>query len=232
MYTLEIVPGFYQMTLRYTNMYLVVEKALTLIDTGFQGTTSHVIDFVRKLGRSPEEIETVILTHNHLDHTGGLEELRKVTKAKVLAHRADVFIPANVIPYPAGNVVGVLLRVPLLASLRKKFVLDSSEVDLALEGGEVFNILGGMKVVPTPGHTPGSISLYFPAHRLLVVGDALNKRGDVIRMPLKTVSTNLEQAKESIRAMASLDVDILCVGHGRPLLYNTGGSLKTLAGKL
>jgi len=232
MNTLELAPGFYQMTLRYTNMYLIAEKSLTLIDTGFQGTAPHILDFIRKLGRSPEEIQTIILTHNHLDHTGGLEELRKATKAKVLAHRADVFIPENIIPYPAGNVVGVLLRAPGLSSLRRKFVLDSREVDVALEGGEMFETLGGMKIMPTPGHTPGSISLYFPTYKLLVVGDALNKRGDNIRMPLKTVSSDLKTAAESIRLMASLDVEILSVGHGRPMLKDAHVNLKRLVDKI
>jgi hydroxyacylglutathione hydrolase len=88
MQTLEILPDLYQITFRYTNMFLAVGKSLSLIDTGFAGSSRHIVDFIQKIGRKPEEIELIILTHNHLDHTGGLEKLRQFTRAKVAAHRA------------------------------------------------------------------------------------------------------------------------------------------------
>jgi glyoxylase-like metal-dependent hydrolase (beta-lactamase superfamily II) len=232
MYTLEIVPGFYQITVRYTNMFLAAEKDLTLIDTGFRGSMPAVVELVRKLGRKPEEIKLVILTHNHLDHTGGLEELRKLAAVKVAAHRADVNIPEGIVPYPAGDYLGKMLKARVFSPLRRRLVLDEREVDIRLEGGEVFDIMGGLKVVPTPGHTAGSISLYAPAHKLLIAGDALNKRWDVLRMPLKTVSTDLEVAAASIRKMAELDVEILCVGHGRPIMRNARVNLRALVSRL
>jgi glyoxylase-like metal-dependent hydrolase (beta-lactamase superfamily II) len=232
MSTLEIMPDLYQITIRYANMFLIVENSLTLIDTGFRGSTPYIIEFVHKLGRKPEEISQIILTHNHLDHTGGLEELRKQTTAKVAAHKVDVHVPEDPIPYPAGNIVGVLLRVPGLSVFRRQFVLEADRVDRVLEGGETFDVLGGLQVVPTPGHTAGSISLYAPKHKLLIVGDALNKRGDILRMPLRTVSTNLQDAKSSIRRMAELDVEILCTGHGRPMMQNAKASLQALVARL
>ena len=231
-YTLEVIPGLHQISIRYANMFLVAEKSLTLIDTGFRGSAPAVIEFVRKLGRKPEEIGLVIVTHNHLDHTGGLEDLRKVADIKVAAHRADVNIPDGIIPYPAGDHLGRILKSRVFSPLRRHLVLDESAVDIKMEGGEVFDLLGGMRVVPTPGHTAGSISLYAPAHKLLIAGDAVNKRGDVLRMPLKTVSTDLKEAAASIRRMAELEVEILCVGHGRPLMRNAGASLRVLAAKL
>ncbi|MDO9334099.1 MAG: MBL fold metallo-hydrolase [Dehalococcoidales bacterium] len=232
MYTLEIVPNLYQITIRYANMFLIVEKSLTLIDTGFRGSTPYIVECIHKLGRKPEEIGLVILTHNHLDHTGGLEELRKLTMAKVAAHKTDVHIPEDTIPYPAGNIIGVLLRTPWLSSFRRQFVLGADGVDMVLEGEETFDILGGLQIIPTPGHTAGSISLYAPKHKLLIAGDAMNKRRDILRMPLKTVSTNLQEVRSSIRRMAELDVEILCVGHGRPIMQNAKASLQALVTRL
>ena len=232
MSTLKILPDLYQITVRYANMFLIVEKSLTLIDTGFRGSIPYIVEFIHKLGRKPEEIGLVILTHNHLDHTGGLEELRKLTTAKVAAHKTDVHIPEDTIPYPAGNIVGAILRTPWLSSFRRQFVLGADGVDMVLEGSETFDILGGLQIIPTPGHTAGSISLYAPRHKLLIVGDAMNKRRDILRMPLKTVSTNLEEAKSSIRRMAELDVEILCVGHGRPIMQNAKASLQALIARL
>ena len=232
MYTLEVVPGVHQISVRYANMFLIVEKSLTLIDTGFRGSTPYVVEVIRQLGHSPQEIGLIILTHNHLDHFGGLDELRKLTRAKVAAHKADVIGADETIPYPGGNYITRLLRNPILSPLRRQLVTGPEGVDVALQGGEVFEVLGGLQVVPTPGHTPGSISLYAPENKLLFVGDALNKRHDIVRMPLRTVSTDLKQAVASIHRMAELDVEILCFGHGRPIKEGAKASLQSLLLKI
>jgi len=232
MLTIQVIPGVYQVTVRYANMFLILEDKITLIDTGFRGSTSNLVSFVQKLGRSTEEIGLIILTHNHLDHSGGLEDLRKLTKAKIAAPRADFIIDGDTIPYPAGNYLGKLLKVPALSPIKHRLVLQAKDIEILLDGNEVLPVLGGLQVVPTPGHTMGSISLYVPQHRMLFVGDALNKRQDILRMPLRTVSTNLQEAKSSIRRMAELDVEILCTGHGRPMLQNTKASLQALAARL
>ncbi|GAH19098.1 unnamed protein product [marine sediment metagenome] len=70
--TVEIIPNVYQITLRVTNIILIAEEELTLIDTGFRGSAPQIMSFIQRLGRSPEEITLIILTHNHLDHAGGL----------------------------------------------------------------------------------------------------------------------------------------------------------------
>lgn len=228
----EIVPGLFQLTLRYTNMFLVVEKSLTLVDTGFRGTMPRVFDFIRSLGRHPAELGLVVLTHNHLDHTGGVDEVRRHTRARILAHRADVHIPEGGMPYPQNSVFGVVLRTPMLSGFRRRLVLGPEGVDGVLDGGEVLDVMDGAEVVPTPGHTPGCISLYVRRHRLLMVGDALNKRGDIVRMPLKSVSTDLKKAAESVRRMAALDVQVLCFGHGRPITDDPGAALRSLVTRL
>jgi glyoxylase-like metal-dependent hydrolase (beta-lactamase superfamily II) len=213
-------------------MFLIVEDYLTLVDAGFSGSTPYLLDLVRRLGRKPEEIRLIILTHNHLDHTGGLDELRKLTGAKVAAHRKDVFIEGDVVPYPYGDYLGKILKSPVFTPLRRRLVLNRESVDMVLEGGETLGCLGGLQVVPTPGHTPGSISLYSAEYRLLMVGDALNKRRDVVRMPLRTVSTDLKEAANSIRRMAALDVEILCTGHGHPIMHDAGATLKLAVERL
>lgn len=232
MYTLEVIPGVHQVTIRRANMFLIIEKELTLIDTGFRGSIPYLVETIRNLGRLPEEITTVILTHNHLDHTGGIEELKKLAKIKVFAHHADVRIDDETIPYPAGNYIGKLLKTPLLSPLRRHLVLGAENVDVQLEGGEILPVLDGLQVVMTPGHTPGSISLYAPEQKLLFVGDALNKRRDLVRLPLKRVSTNLPEAEASVRRMSALDVQILCFGHGRPVTEKAHASLQALIMRL
>jgi glyoxylase-like metal-dependent hydrolase (beta-lactamase superfamily II) len=232
MLTIQVIPGVYQVTIRYANMFLILEDKMTLIDTGFRGSTSNLVSFIHKIGRSPEEIGLIILTHNHLDHSGGLEDLRKLTKAKVAAPRADFIINGDTIPYPAGNYLGKLLKVPALSPIKHRLVLQAKDIEILLDGNEVLPVFGGLQVIATPGHTMGSISLYAPQHKMLFVGDALNKHQEILRMPLRTVSTNLQEARASIRRMAELDVEILCTGHGRPMMQNAKANLQALAARL
>jgi glyoxylase-like metal-dependent hydrolase (beta-lactamase superfamily II) len=231
-YTLEIVPGLFQISVSYNNVFLVVEQNLTLIDTGFRNCIPHITGLIHKLGRSPEEIKLVVLSHNHIDHTGGLSELKKLAKFTVAAHRADVCIQEDVVQYFPGNIAGMILKIPGLALLRHRLVLDTSNVDTIMDGGEVFDIMGGMRVIYTPGHTYGSISLYFPAHKLLLAGDALGKRGGELWLPRKSVSTDMQQAAESIKAISKLDVDILCTGHGYPHTKNAHEKMQTLVNQI
>ncbi|MDD5287848.1 MAG: MBL fold metallo-hydrolase [Dehalococcoidales bacterium] len=232
MLTIQVIPNLYQITVRYANIFLIVEEKLTLIDTGFRGSTPCIAECIHKLGRKPEEIGLIILTHNHIDHFGGLAELRKLTGAKVAAPRVDFAVERDILPYPAGNYLGKLLKVPPLTPIRHRLTLQAKDVDILLDGGEVFPALGGLRVVPTPGHTAGSISLYAPQKKLLFVADALNKRHDILRLPLKTATTDLGQTISSIEKMAQLDVDVICFGHGRPIKEDAKGRLSRLAVKV
>ncbi|MBN1644011.1 MAG: MBL fold metallo-hydrolase [Dehalococcoidales bacterium] len=228
MLTMQVIPRVYQITARYGNIFLIVEEYLTLIDTGLRGSAPGVADFIRSLGRSPKEVNLIILTHNHLDHIGGLAGLRRVTKAKVAAPKRDFVIDNGPVPYPAGNFLGRLFKTTAMSPLRRRFLLEAMDIDILLEGGEVFPVLGGLQVVPTPGHTAGSISLYAPQKKLLFVADALNKKHDVLRLPLRTATSNLDDTIASIEKMAKMDVEVICFGHGRPITENAKAKLMRL----
>ena len=227
--TVEIIPHVYQITIRGVNIILVAEEELTLIDTGFRGSSPKIISFIHSLGRSVEEITLIILTHNHLDHVGSLAELKRLTTAKVAAHKADISALNSELLYP--RVIRKLLHIPPFSMLRPLVYAEPSEVDIHLEGGEVLSPLGGLKVIHTPGHTPGSISLLSLKKKLLIVGDALNNRHKTIRLPPKLVSTDLSQAIDSVKRIDQLDFDALCFGHGRPLTKDAAAKVQDLIKK-
>ena len=228
---MQVIPGVYQLAFRHANVFLIGEDSLTLIDTGFPGHVKGIIDLIRVLGRSPEEIKLIILTHNHFDHTGGLAALRKLTTAKVAAPKIDFTLEKDVFPYPGGKSLGKLMKAPVLSSIRNRLVLSAKNADVLLNGGEMLPVLGGLQVIPTPGHTSGSISLYASQKKLLFVADAINKRHG-LRLPLKTGTTDISQAIASIEKMTKLDVETICFGHGRPITEDANGRLARLLEKV
>ena len=225
----EIISQVYQMTIRGANIVLLAEEELTLIDTGFRGSSSKIASFIHSLGRSAEEISLIIITHNHLDHAGGLSELREFSTARVAAHKADLVAPDSLVPYP--RISRRLLRIPPFSILRPLSYAKWDDVDIPLEGGEVLRPLGGLRVIHTPGHTPGSICLFSPEKRLIFTGDAINNRHKDLRLPPKSVSTDLAQALNSIKQIARLDFDILCSGHGKPLTVDASVRVRELVKK-
>jgi len=211
----EPLPDVYQITFHATNVLLIVEPEMTLIDAGFRSGVPRILDFIAGLGRRPEDLRLIILTHNHVDHIGGLRELVKRTGARVACHRADIYDIEGHMPYP--RTVDRALQTRALATLRPRFSVSSVEVNVRLEGGEVLSPLGGLAVVHVPGHTPGSVCLYSESCRLLVVGDALVRRNLAVYFPHGTVSTDRPLAIQSAQKLASLAFDKICFGHGPPL---------------
>jgi len=221
---MEVIPGVHQITSRMANMILIVEERLTLVDTGFHGSAGPIASYISRLGRSIKELELIILTHNHPDHVGGLSSLRKMTRAKVAAGKADLSESESDLFYP--EYLKKLLRIPPISFFRLLAFARPGEVDIQLAGGETLSPLGGLEVISTPGHTPGSISLYSPKRKLLIVGDAINHSAKDMRLPPKDFSSNLEQAKDSIKRLAQLDFDTLCFGHGRPIVSGASDRLR------
>jgi len=224
--TLEIVPNVYQITSRGVNVFLIAEEKLTLIDTGFRGTSAKIVDFVHSLGRSAEEISHIIVTHKHFDHAGSLAELRKLTTAKIALHRAE-FHDTRKRPSPTPQSKGQRMRP--FSALRSALSVKPEDIDIQLAGGE---LLGGLKVIHTPGHTPGSISLFSARKKLLIVGDALTKYGQTAGLPHRLVTSDRQQAIESVRELGQLDFDILCFGHGRPLTEDVSAKMQQLLAKI
>ncbi|MFC6725880.1 MBL fold metallo-hydrolase, partial [Halobium palmae] len=89
------------------------------------------------------------------------------------------------------------------------------DVDLELVGDESFRTRAGpMRVVDTPGHTPGHVSLFFPDENLLLAGDALTCEGGSLEPPKPHFTPDWEEARTSVRKLANFDVDRVVCFHG------------------
>lgn len=96
------------------------------------------------------------------------------------------------------------------------------------DGDEVF----GLRVVATPGHTPGHVSVLDPDAGVLVVGDALVGRDGGVAGPDPGFTADLPTARASVRKLAGLDFDTVLFGHGEPVTSDAGRKVADLAGTL
>lgn len=167
------------------NIYLVVEDPLTLVDTGpkTDEALTAVRDQLRKFGFATKDIKRVILTHTHEDHCGLAATIQHESGARVYVHEWEF---RNISVHRQTRVNGDLLRragVPPeeLERMAGRYELIHAFAD-AVEETEAYRdehefvfATGSLRVVHTPGHTPGSCCLLREANRLVLAGDTVLK---------------------------------------------------------
>ena len=217
METTEAVHAIESLGIGRAYIYQEQDK-LTLIDTGLTGSADRILAVVEKIGRNPEDVRQIFITHHHNDHTGSLAELVERTGAKVLAHKIEAPVVRGEQQPPQPKLTG--LRI-LLRRLMGNSVQPGAHVsvDRELEDGDEVDIGGGANVLHVPGHTMGSVALFIPKHRILFAGDAAVS---VIGLgppagPFGLFNEDSEQAVHSFKRLAELDFDRAFFGHGKPL---------------
>ncbi len=221
----EILQGIHQVDGVNANSYLVFEEdgSLTLIDTGMSKDGKKILNYIQtNLSKKPSDLKTIIITHSHVDHIRGAYSVKKSTGAKVVIHTldADYLSGDKKMPLPKGG-VGFLFRIlsPFFKSTPVKAEQKVNEGDK----------IGRLVIVHTPGHTPGSISVYDPQNRLIFVGDTIRYSKGKIEGPPKQFTPDMAEANKSITKISKFDFEILLGGHGDPLKQNGAQKVKDFA---
>jgi glyoxylase-like metal-dependent hydrolase (beta-lactamase superfamily II) len=202
---------------------------LALIDTGFRNKATVIMRRIYRLGLSPSRIGYIIVTHHHPDHIGSLAAIKKITKARIIAHKADV-------PYIEGSLLQTgpyrsAIYKFIASGLRGMLNTEPVGVDMQVDDAQELPIAGGISIIHTPGHTPGSMCVYLKQKNLVFCGDLVS-HGLGIKLPSLAFTADIPQLKQSVRKLAEHDFDILCFGHGLPIRHNAGKQLKDFAARL
>ena len=210
---MEIAPNIHLIPSGIVNVYLIIEPdGLTLIDTGLAGNFKNVLKYLAALGQQPANLKRIILTHSDGDHVGALAALKAATGARIYASPIEAQAIAAGQPSRELNVKGLpAFLIKLAAPI---FKAPPAHVDELINDGEVLPILGGLRVVATIGHTPGHISLYAPAHKILFGGDSMVSEKTGLRVSRGINTWDEAKAKEAVKIQAALGAEIVCVGHG------------------
>lgn len=229
---MQIAPGVYSMTQReggHVHGFLLDDgTGLTIIDTLFNDDAALVLEEIRLAGRQPSDLKNIILTHAHRSHLGGAAKLKELSKATVYCHEWEQGIiegkrkatrvslwpqrPFEVYKLQLGLALGVAPHVPCA-------------IDKELKDGDR---IGPLQVVSTPGHTPGCLSFYWAEKKALFTGDVVVSWPEITAGWPGLTLDNDENRRSIGKLSDASDAEMLCVGHGPPILKGGSKILRAL----
>ena len=229
---MRIAPGIFSMGQQeggHVHAFLLDDgNGLTLIDTMYDDDARHVLTELKIIGRTPADIRHIILTHAHKSHLGGVAALKKASAAPVYAHDWEVDIIAGrrkatrVSAVPRKPLAVYKLQLGLALGLGKH---TPCEVDHRLKAG---SRVGPLEVVETPGHTPGSLSFWWPERRALFAGDVIATWPE-FEAGWPGLTLDNDRNLRSVHQLTDFgDAEILCVGHGEPITEGAASRIKRL----
>jgi glyoxylase-like metal-dependent hydrolase (beta-lactamase superfamily II) len=223
-----VAPGVVQVPVRGSSVFLLLDRRVTVVDAGPPGSAARILRALRLAGRSIDAVEQILITHYHPDHAGGLAGLRRSVPARVGVHVTEA-------PYIRGELVAPLGNPLLTRALRpvaRTLYLPPARVDTLLHEGDELPVLGGLRVIHTPGHTPGHIALHLRERGVLIAGDALQVRaGGRIIPPHPFFAEDWAEAIRSLRRLAGIDFDVLALSHFAPQRHDPRERLRRLAAR-
>lgn len=205
-------------------VYLVdTPEGITVIDAGLAGHWRELVDELRVMGRSLDDVRGVILTHGDSDHIGFAERLHREKDVPIYVHAADAARaqgkekgPKNPMgPTKLGPMLGFMGYALTKGGMRTTYPTSVVEI----RGGETLDLPGAPQIIGMPGHSPGSIAVYVPLVDAVFVGDALTTRHVLTgkRGPQPAPFTDEPaEAITSLQALLPTGARWVLPGHGTP----------------
>jgi glyoxylase-like metal-dependent hydrolase (beta-lactamase superfamily II) len=226
----QVAQGVWGMRILFVNVYMIVNrrgiaKGWVLVDTGIKGSAKKIIAMAEALFGPGTRPSAIVLTHGHADHAGSLPELLKYWNVPVYAHKLELPYLTGKSSYPPADteVGGGLMTLISWMWPTKPINISSNIREIDLYDG--IPELPEWKVIHTPGHTPGHISLFLPLNTTLIAGDAFTTTQSEsafyvltyrkkVSGPPRYITTDWIAAATSVRKLAALQPRIAATGHG------------------
>jgi len=209
----------YTIPLGFDTCYVIRDTGIIMIDSGAPKKVKDFVKALEKISIKPEEIQLVVITHGHWDHIGSAMDIKGITGAKIAMHQLEIdWLEKSSNQMPPG----VNLWGRLIGTIMKIFLplvrIPSTHVDIVL-GEEDFSLaeygIPG-KVIYTPGHSSGSISVLLDTGDGFVGDLAMNKFPLRLSPGLPIFAEDLMKVKESWNLLLDRGIKTVYPAHGEP----------------
>lgn len=203
----EVAPHVFRLSVPTSSVFLLLDERITIVDTGPRWQRGRIRRAIRELGRDPSEVDRIVLTHAHFDHVGSLaafsgdghqRHAHRVAAEVVRGDRRAQTVGWRPLAWFYHHAVAWLLQ-------------PRAEIDSPLADGDVLPVLGGLRVIHTPGHTDGHISLLLEEQGTLLAGDVLQVRRGQLAPPL--IFADADDAARSLAHLATFEFETLAPSH-------------------
>ena len=228
----DVAEGVHRIGEHYVNWYLVEEGGrITIVDAGLPASWQSLLEALSKIGRSPGDVEALVLTHAHFDHIGFAERARVELGIPVWVHENDAPLTRRPWLYMSERSPLSYLgprMLPIVASFIRAGAPRVGPIRQVRRFGNegVLDVPGSPRILFTPGHTLGHVGLHLPERDAVISGDALvthdpytDTRGP--RIVARAATADSERALASLGLLAGTGAGTLLPGHGEPW---TGGA--------
>ena len=195
---------------------------IILVDCGFTSSLPIIEKELEKHGLTASQITGIVLTHHDHDHMGAAAAFRRLNPNVTIYASAEEapFISAQEKPLRLCQAEAMQRNLPpeqqafgeaFCAMLRR---VEPVRVDKLLHDGEHFDWCGGCRIIATPGHTPGHISLFMEKDRIAITGDAIALENNIPVIANPQFALDVGQAAASMKKLLSMNADAYFCYHG------------------
>jgi hydroxyacylglutathione hydrolase len=209
----------YPIRLGMDDCYVIQDRGTIMVDGGFPGSARAFTKALEKLSIEPIEIQLVILTHGHFDHIGSANTIRQQTGAKVVLHQADKEqLEKDKMTWPPGITPWGKISRGLFKPILSLLPYEMPQVDILLgdEGLslEAYGVSG--RIIHTPGHSPGSVTVLLDTGDAFVGCLAQNSLPFCLQPRLPIYAQDIEKIKQSWQVLIAEGARTIYPGHGKP----------------
>ena len=203
---------------------IILNNELTLVDTGYTGFLTLISKEISKKGYEIKELKNIIITHYDDDHIGSLYDFKeKYPWINIIASETE-----------SKYISGAMKSERLIQAEEMLKTMPNEEIEFGkwfiqqlknlnhvsidekvLDGDMILD--NKCRVVATPGHTSGHISLYFPSLKSVITGDAAVNENHELVIANPYFCLNIEKAEQSLRKIKNLKAETYYCYHGGKL---------------